>query len=130
MYTMANENVKDAIDRAFEKAEDLPEGSEERAREFKNIKVMLDYIWEQYRYGEESLDDRERLAAELKLKEAELRLKEAEIRNEQKKYRLKPDTIVNVLAVVGMGIFGAGMEVAGWRIPRQLDQVKRIIFRN
>lgn len=115
MYNDLNEELKKAIDQAIERADSLPAGSEERAREFKNIKICLDYMVDKFKFDEDSLDQRAKL-------EKEIELKEEEIKNEKNKYKHKiVELMLLIISVVGTAVFGAVMEVKGWRPPRALD---------
>lgn len=114
------EKLAMAFEDAIDEAESLPKGSEERARAYKNIKIAWDALQDEYKFSEELEDQRVKL-------EKELELKEAEIRNEDKRRGDKlRDLLITVTAIVGTSVFGAVMEVKGWRLPRQLNHFTQL----
>lgn len=112
--------MAEAISAELDAAQQLPAGSEERARAYKNIKILWDALTDEFKFGEELMDVRVRL-------EKELELKEEEIKNEKKRRLDKlRDTILILVTIVGTSIFGAVMEVNGWRLPKWLTHFDKL----
>ena len=120
MNNEVKEQMAEALTRELDEAMQLPPGSEERARAYKNVKIIWDALTDEFKFGEELMDVRVRL-------EKELELKEEEIKNEKKRRwdRLR-DTMLIIVTIVGTSIFGAVMEVNGWRLPKWLTHFDKL----